>query len=105
MVGEKTHEKVTELNFLDHECLNFVRPKPARPLVLSIHGPPSAILHVLWEPIMSATRVLLEQRAVSGIGEQGTDQEPICIEKIQLSILDYARRRPSEGISVMSLTR
>ena len=53
---------------------------------------------------MSATRLLVQQRGVyvSGIGEQGTDQEPMCIEKIQLSILYYTRRRPSEGMSVMS---
>ena len=82
----------------------FARPKPARPLLLSISGPPSAMVHVLWEPIMSATRVLLQQRGVyvSEIGEQGTDQEPMCIEKIQLSILYYTRRRPSEGMSIMS---
>ena len=51
---------------------------------------------------MSTTRVLLQRRGVyvSGIDEQDTDQEPMSIENIKLSILDYTRRSPSEGMSI-----
>ena len=46
--------------------------------------------------------MLLQRRGVyvSGIEEQDTDQEWTSIENIKLSILDYTRRRPSEGIGI-----
>ena len=39
--------------------------------------------------------MLLQRRGVyvSGIGEQGTDQEPTCIENIKLRIVDYTKTK------------
>ena len=54
---------------------------------------------------MSTTQVLLQRRGVyvSGIGQQGADQQLTCIENTKLSILgNTARRRPSEGMGIMS---
>ena len=86
MVGEKTHEKVTELNFVVHEC-SYVQTRSASRAINSLPSKRRGARSMGTN--MSATRVLLQLRGVyvSGIGEQGTDQEPMCIEKIQLSIL------------------